>query len=422
MVSFGEEYNASSLLVTTPPAKQVYQSGENFDATGMVVKAVLDNGTQKEVSGYTVSPKILTNGVNSVTVSFGDLSIAVPVTVEGNEKYTTVTEATKLAVGKTATVEALVVGVAHEGKNNDTELIIKDLSNDNLMAVRDIPYGIFPDFGYEKGDRIVFDATVKKDTSSSTCYSLKKYLSFSKDNGAIDNTIVSKGNKINYKFDNVTVLNSQEDMKKAFAGDGPALYSYFKITADSYINYYEASDTILYRLHKNPEATKTTEASISNDYNTSVPLALRDDVMVANLGVDWSDLFFDEVVSGFPGMTVDKDFYLVYTGGNRVNLQFAILEEDWVCENNYEIIKLSDDKKSVYVNIKVPGNYTVMFIDYTDKKLANIDTVSVTVAENETGTKTVDLIKSFELGVGDKVMLWDNFIGMNPKCKAFEIK
>lgn len=59
-----------SIEITTPPAKTVYKSGETFDTTGMVVTAHYHPGIDVEVTGYTVSPQTLTDGVEAATVSY----------------------------------------------------------------------------------------------------------------------------------------------------------------------------------------------------------------------------------------------------------------------------------------------------------------------------------------------------------------
>jgi len=44
-----------NIEITTPPTKTSYLEGENFDATGMVVKAVYSDGTSEEITDYTIS-------------------------------------------------------------------------------------------------------------------------------------------------------------------------------------------------------------------------------------------------------------------------------------------------------------------------------------------------------------------------------
>lgn len=58
-----------SLAVTKPPKKTIYKSGESFDPTGMVVEASYGFGLTSEVTGYTVTPSVLTDGVTEVTIT-----------------------------------------------------------------------------------------------------------------------------------------------------------------------------------------------------------------------------------------------------------------------------------------------------------------------------------------------------------------
>lgn len=324
MVNSAPSIDVASIEIATPPSKLTYQSGEEFDSTGMVVKAVMSDGTKREISGYTISPSSLSLAPEYLTIEFGGLTATLPITVE--KVITSISEAVTMAAGTVASFEGIVVGVAHEGLNNDTELILKDVSNDTLMAVRDVPYGKFPDFGYKKGDRIRFDATVTKDASPKTCYNLKTFLSFSKENGTIDTTIVSRDNAITYKLNNVVNITSWKDMQDFFK-KSQTPYTYIKMSADSYYNPYTGTDTRNYRVHNNAQATEY--ADIKPD--GSIVVAIREDVMNANIGSGWEDILFDnEEVSGYPGTSIEKEFYAVYIGGNGSYYQLAILDESWI--------------------------------------------------------------------------------------------
>lgn len=74
------------LAVTKPPLKTIYKSGEAFDPTGMVVTATYAFGLTSDVTGYTVSPQVLTDGVSEVTITYTEGRItktaSVAVTVE----------------------------------------------------------------------------------------------------------------------------------------------------------------------------------------------------------------------------------------------------------------------------------------------------------------------------------------------------
>lgn len=75
-----------SLTITTPPSKTTYKSGEAFDPTGMVVTAGYGYGITSNVTGYMVSPSVLTDGVSEVTVIYTEgrttLTAVTPVIVK----------------------------------------------------------------------------------------------------------------------------------------------------------------------------------------------------------------------------------------------------------------------------------------------------------------------------------------------------
>lgn len=84
--------------VTTKPNKTSYLAGDSFNSTGMVVTASYGTGqavlATAEVSGYSVSPSVLTDGTTSVTITYS----------EGGETCTTT-----LAVTVTHRLSAIAV-------------------------------------------------------------------------------------------------------------------------------------------------------------------------------------------------------------------------------------------------------------------------------------------------------------------------
>lgn len=78
-----------SIEVTTQPNKVSYVAGDRFDSTGMIVTASYGTGqavlATAEISGYSVSPEVLTDGVTSVTITYSEsgetCTTAVPITV-----------------------------------------------------------------------------------------------------------------------------------------------------------------------------------------------------------------------------------------------------------------------------------------------------------------------------------------------------
>lgn len=75
-----------SVTVKKPPNKTTYKSGESFDPTGMVVEASYGYGLTSDVTGYTVTPSVLTDGITEVTITYTEgrqtKTATTPVTVE----------------------------------------------------------------------------------------------------------------------------------------------------------------------------------------------------------------------------------------------------------------------------------------------------------------------------------------------------
>ena len=61
---------ASSITVTTLPSKLEYVVGEIFDATGMIVTAICQDGSSREITGYTYSDNTLNLDDTSVEISY----------------------------------------------------------------------------------------------------------------------------------------------------------------------------------------------------------------------------------------------------------------------------------------------------------------------------------------------------------------
>lgn len=82
----GGSLKLETLAITKQPNKTVYKSGESFDPTGMIVTAGYGYGLTSDVTGYTVSPQILTDGVTEVTITYTEGRVTktamVSVTVE----------------------------------------------------------------------------------------------------------------------------------------------------------------------------------------------------------------------------------------------------------------------------------------------------------------------------------------------------
>ncbi|MDD6763695.1 MAG: alpha-amylase family glycosyl hydrolase [Clostridiales bacterium] len=99
------------------------------------------------------------------------------------------------------------------------------------------------------------------------------------------------------------------------------------------------------------------------------------------------------------------------------------VSEDTVISAVWERFSLAagDNNKSVRLNAPVAGVYRVIFADYENGALANLDIVTKEVSQTEIGTVTVDMQKDFVLGAGDKVMLWNGLDGLEPLCDAYMV-
>ncbi len=316
----------SSIAVSQQPAKVSYDIDQPFDKTGMVVSAKLDDGTEIPLTVYEISPKVFSSGDKAVTITVGQKTATVDVSVSDKKYvYNDISKLSERDIDEVVNVEGIVAGIALEGKDNDEELLIKDINDDDIIAVRDLS-GTYANFyDYKVGDRISFRATVKKDTSTSTCYRLKKYLEYSSDNESQDDTIVSRDNKVTYTLSDVVEINDWEDMQNFFNKKTSVPYTMLKLNKDFYLNYYKGSDSDNYRLHVGDNATKASEIKYDG-----VCVCIRDDVMETNVGADWKEVLGFEKTEEFPGARVEKDIYALYIGGNNSYYQLVVLDKNWI--------------------------------------------------------------------------------------------
>ena len=73
----------TSINIKTPPTKTKYTEGENFDSNGMVVEAVYQDGTKKDITGYKIENSTdLKLNQKSVTISYEEKTVEQPITVD----------------------------------------------------------------------------------------------------------------------------------------------------------------------------------------------------------------------------------------------------------------------------------------------------------------------------------------------------
>lgn len=125
-----------SIEVTTLPAKLVYNEGEEFDPTGMVVTAYYDDGSSKVVTDYIIDGYDSTPGVKIIIITYGDMidmfevevkpAITIPGDVNGDGRVTVVD------------IVALRVIIMSGEEPTEEQLAVADLNNDDRLTVTDI--------------------------------------------------------------------------------------------------------------------------------------------------------------------------------------------------------------------------------------------------------------------------------------------
>lgn len=72
----------TGIEITTLPTKISYKKGDVFDDSGLIVKATYDDGTTKEITGYTLSsPDMTSAGEKTITVTYQEKTAAFTITV-----------------------------------------------------------------------------------------------------------------------------------------------------------------------------------------------------------------------------------------------------------------------------------------------------------------------------------------------------
>ena len=81
-IALGEDVKIANLAVKTSPSKLVYTAGELFDATGMVLTIIYDDGSEEDVSeGFDLPTTPLTEGQQTVTFSYRGVEKEISLTV-----------------------------------------------------------------------------------------------------------------------------------------------------------------------------------------------------------------------------------------------------------------------------------------------------------------------------------------------------
>ena len=339
-----DEVALVSIAVKQEPNRTAYAEGASFAPAGIKVVAVGANDTEADVTSLVSYDKtVLALGDTTVTVSYQGQTATIQIVVH---EVTTVTEArTTAQAGSLILVEGLFVGVSDVGYGYQREVLLKDATNDNLIAIQGMPvsYGTWPNIGYDKGDKVQLFATLMEnkyvysetDEANNETHN-KKYLEFAEQNPAnINDTVVSKGNIVSYSLDGMTVLEDWSDWQAFFKADTIPMYSYFTIKGEVCLNRYRAQDAngnvTLYRPHM--VYTGVSGASdIKPDGTRAV--GFRENALVANIGSAWENYFSGSTWENNAGPSMNSkkkvEIVCVLTGINRYNYQVTVLEAKWL--------------------------------------------------------------------------------------------
>lgn len=386
-VSTGLEVDVLSveaIEVTTLPTKTEYYNKEAFDPTGMVVSAIFSNGSKEEITDYTVTPEIFTYPDNIVTVTFGSFTDTFEIAL--NEEYITVgvDEVKLIEEGNTVNVEGYYVGAGYEGY---PEILIKDIDSDTIIGVKGVPFNTaFPNCDYIYGDKIKFIATVSSSVSS---YSPgRKYLTYSNENTDVESTIISRGNKITYSFDNVVTVTTQTELKNALNADD--FYGYIKFVGNTYFSGYQGSGATSaerFRIHKNASAAGVDNIRIDGKQVASLHIASN----AVGLGNNWyTNLFsIDYKNNKWPGPVSNKTFYAVYVGAGQYYNGLVILDESWIL----------DPLKVKGVSLLLDGKIGVKVYYEYDSSVIDVDTLAFSAAiknSNDSSEREITLPVNLE--------------------------
>ena len=131
----------TSIAITTEPLKKAYIEGNVFNSTGMVVTAYYDNGTNKDVFGYSIAPAgTLSTTDTKVTVSYtykdvtktADQEIMVHAKSLARIEITTPPSRTAYVEGNTFNTAGMVVTAYYD---NDTSAVVTGYSIDPAGAL-----------------------------------------------------------------------------------------------------------------------------------------------------------------------------------------------------------------------------------------------------------------------------------------------
>ena len=324
-----EKVVVTGITVKVQPTKTTYNEGETFDATGIKVVANGIDGSETDVTELVSYDKVMLFATDTqVIVSYLNKEASIQITVQEGYDITTVSQARQADVGEELCISGYFVGVADDGNGTQKEILLKDVENDDIIAVKGM-LGTSATFStvYSKGDLVRIWGTIALDDETNSPN--KKVVDYSEDKNPedISETIVSRDNKITYELEDTVVLTSWSSYKNFFKVSTAETYTYITFRGTMYSNrYVKGGDGVgVRRIHANSSATSL--SGLKPD--TIRTVSIRDNTLKANVGVDALSYFGSS--TGYPGSIIPvEEITCVLTGANSAYFQLTILEESWI--------------------------------------------------------------------------------------------
>jgi len=126
----------TGLTLTSAPVKLTYTVGDTLDTTGLVLSATYDGTSAKTVTeGYTCSPSVFDKaGTQTVTVTYGGLSVAFSVTVNSGRLVGDANNDGSVTVKDAVMIRRWLVGGWNVTINEDNA----DVDGDSCVTVKDV--------------------------------------------------------------------------------------------------------------------------------------------------------------------------------------------------------------------------------------------------------------------------------------------
>ncbi len=369
-VSKVEDDSLKNIEIITPPEKTSYIEGENFDDTGMVVKANYNNNTSKTLNKSDYS---ITNGTNlqigqeSVTISYEDKSVEQPITVEKNviTEIKIKTPPTKIEY--------------REGENFDRTGMVVEATYKNGTT------SIITDYTIEDGENLKADQEYV--TISYEGISVKQNIKINSSN-LIEIKVTQAPDKVNYKVG--------EDFDKT----GMKVYGVYEDgTTQEIIDYVVEDGTDLKKGQtsvtiKYQDKTVTQEITVDDIVITNISISkmptktkyLKNseslDLTGGKLKLEYADGTSREIdlnseqvqVTGFDNTKVGKNIITVTYQNKTTTFEVEIIEEVKPVNSNFDNSKLTVNaiKYYIFTDTNIPS-YILLNLEVDNISKNNIN-------------------------------------------------